>query len=41
MPEFIEGNVFKAMIPLTAVSVGKVGPPYSNLVTDQVTDQVC
>ena len=39
-PEFIEGNVFKTMIPLTAVSVGKVGPSHSNLVTDQVTDQV-
>ena len=39
-PEFIEGNVFKTMIPLTAVSVGKVGPSQSNLVTDQVTDQV-
>ena len=24
-PEFIEGNVFKTMIPLTAVSVGKLG----------------
>lgn len=35
-PEFIEGNVFKTMIPLTAVSVGKVGPSQSNLVTDQV-----
>lgn len=39
-PEFIEGNVFKTMIPLSAVSVGKVGPSQSNLVTDQVTDQV-
>lgn len=39
-PEFIEGNVFKTMIPLTAVSVGKVGPSHKNLVTDQVTDQV-
>lgn len=37
-PEFIEGNVFKTMIPLSAVSVGKVGPSQSNLVTDQVTD---
>lgn len=39
-PEFIEGDVFKTMIPLSAVSVGKVGPSQSNLVTDQVTDQV-
>ena len=28
------------MIPLTAVSVGKVGPSHNSLVTDQVTDQV-
>lgn len=26
VPEFVEGNVFKTLIPLTAVSVGKVGP---------------
>ena len=39
-PEFVEGNVFKTIIPLTAVSVGKVGPFQSNQVTDQVTDQV-
>ncbi len=26
MPEFIEGNVFKTLIPLTSVAVGKVGP---------------
>ena len=39
-PEFIEGNVFKTMIPLTAVAVGKVGPSHNNLVTDQVTDRV-
>lgn len=25
-PEFIEGNVFKTIVPLDAVSVGKVGP---------------
>lgn len=30
-------NVFKIMIPLTAVSVRKVGPSHSNLVTDQVS----
>ena len=40
MPEFIEGNVFKTIIPLTAVSIGKVGPSQSNLVTGQVADQV-
>ena len=28
--------MFKTMIPLTAVSVGKVGPSHKNLVTDQV-----
>ena len=26
VPEFVEGNVFKTLSPLTAVSVGKVGP---------------
>lgn len=30
-PEFIEGNIFKTMLPLSAVSVGKVGPSQSNL----------
>ena len=40
MPEFIEGNVFKTMIPLTDISVGKVGPSQSNLVTDQVNRNV-
>ena len=39
-PEFREGNVFKTMIPLTAVSVGKVGLSQNILVIDQVTDQV-
>ena len=39
-PEFIEGNVFKTMIPLSAVSVGKVGSSQSNLVTDQVNRNV-
>lgn len=41
-PEFIEGNIFKTMIPLTAVSVGKVGPSQVNLVSDQdkASDQV-
>ena len=40
MPEFIEGNVFKTMIPLTDISVGKVGPSQSNLVTDQVNRNI-
>lgn len=40
IPEFIEGNVFKTMIPLTSVSVGKVGPSQINLVTDEISDQV-
>ena len=39
-PEFIEGNIFKTVIPLTPVSVGKVGPSGINLDTDQVSDQV-
>ena len=28
------------MIPLMVVSIGKAGLPHSNLVTDQVADQV-
>ena len=39
-PEFIEGNIFKTVIPLTPVSVGKVGPSGINLDTDQISDQV-
>ena len=39
-PEFIEGNIFKTVIPLTPVSVGKVGPSGINLDADQVSDQV-
>lgn len=39
-PELIEGNVFKTIIPLASISVGKVGPSRINLVTDQISDQV-
>ena len=40
-PEFIEGNVFKTLIPLTDISVGKVGPSQVNLsVTKSVTKLV-
>lgn len=39
-PEFIEGNVFRAVIPLTSVLVGKVGPSLTKLISDQVSDQV-
>ena len=38
-PEFIEGNVFKTIVPLDTVSVGKVGPTTNILVTDQDSDQ--
>ena len=38
-PEFIEGSIFKTVIPLTDVSVGKVGPSQINLVSDQVNYQ--
>lgn len=32
--KLIEGNVFRTMIPLTAVSSGKVGLSHNNLVID-------
>ena len=40
-PEFIEGDVFRTVVPLSDVSVGIVGPDANrnNLVTDQVSDQ--
>lgn len=38
IPEFIEGNIFKTLIPLTPVSVGKIGPSQNNLISDQVSD---
>ena len=38
-PEFIEGNVFKTIVPLDTVPVGKVGPTTNILVTDQDSDQ--
>lgn len=38
-PEFIEGNVFKTIVPLDTVSVGKVSPTTNILVTDQDSDQ--
>lgn len=39
-PEFIEGDVFRTIIPLTPVAVEKVGPQETNQVTTQVTTQV-
>lgn len=36
IPEFIEGNVFKTIVPLDAVSVGKVGPNMPLQVDPQV-----
>ena len=40
-PEFIEGDVFRTIVPLNDVSVGIVGPETNrnNLITDQVSDQ--
>lgn len=39
-PEFIEGDVFRTVIPLTSVAVEKVGPQGTTQVATQVTTQV-
>ena len=39
-PEFIEGDVFRTVVPLTSVAVEKVGPQEKTQVTTQVTPQV-
>ncbi len=39
-PEFIEGDVFRTVVPLAPVAVEKVGPQDGNQVTTQVTTQV-
>ena len=39
-PQFIEGNVFKTIIPLSPVATAKVGPEGNDQDSDQVTDQV-
>ena len=38
-PEFIEGDVFRTVVPLTPIAVGKVGPQETTQVTTQVTTQ--
>ena len=38
-PEFIEGDVFRTIIPLDAVSVGKVGPSHTLTVIPQDNQQ--
>lgn len=37
-PEFIEGDVFRTIIPLNDVSVGVVGPKNNDTATDAATD---
>lgn len=39
-PEFIEGDVFKIIIPLSVGSMTKVGPGTSSAVSEQVSEQV-
>ena len=39
-PEFIEGDVFRTVVPLAPVAVEKVGPQDGNQVTTQVATQV-
>ena len=39
-PEFIEGDVFRTVIPLTPIAVEKVGPPNGTQVRAQVKTQV-
>lgn len=39
-PEFIEGDIFRTIIPLASVSVERVGPPDTTQVMTQVTTQV-
>ena len=36
-PEFIKGDVFRTVVPLTPIAVGKVGPPDGTQVGTQVT----
>lgn len=39
-PQFIEGDIFKTIIPLNEISMLKSGPKSSDQVSDQVGDQV-
>lgn len=40
VPQFVEGDVFKTVIPLSETATMKSGPKSSNQVSDQVSDQV-
>ena len=39
-PEFIKGDVFRTVVPLTPIAVGKVGPQNGTQVRTQVGTQV-
>lgn len=39
-PEFIEGDVFRTIVPLNDVSVGAVGPKNNDTATDIATNEV-
>lgn len=39
-PEFIEGDVFRTVVPLASIAVEKVGPQERNHVTPKVPPQV-
>lgn len=40
VPQFMEGTIFKTVIPLSNVSVGKVGPSVTNQAASQANGQV-
>ena len=40
IPQFVEGDVFKTVIPLNETATMKSGPKASDQVSDQVRDQV-
>ena len=40
IPQFVEGDIFKTVIPLNETATIKSGPKASNQVSDQVSDQV-
>ncbi|MBQ8118274.1 MAG: hypothetical protein IJ794_13135 [Lachnospiraceae bacterium] len=40
VPEFVEGDIFRTIIPLNDVVALKTGPMNSDQVNDQVSDQV-
>ena len=38
-PLFIEGDIFRTIIPLAPIATAKTGPTFSDQVSDQVSDQ--